>query len=484
MKKFFKTTGVCLLAGLIATSAMAMSVSALNASGKCTVSIGTNANSVTGTYSIYKVATVTPNGGAFDYAWTTKFSSYSTAYNLETVVAAYANDSTEIKTLADKLAMTAKDLTADATGTIGNSIDLDPGYYLVTVTTTDAGIVTQPSLFVVTKEDTKTFNVKSSTITFNKTITAITNDGNVSTSGKTGIAELGATVSYKLEADVPSYAADVSSIDPDMSITDTPSAGLQFVDADTNNKVDVIVTLGGTVVGAANYTVSDTGAGGSFTVTFNDDWVLANGGAKVAVVADATVTEAAVVNAANTNEATLTYSNQYATGAGTGTISSSTSVFTTKFDVTKTFESFNQDNAPIAGFTLYKGTSAEYEAGTATAVGSEIKTDGTNNDVITFSHLDAGTYTLVETTVPTGYKKAANKEVEISVAADGTTNEYTADSFTITDNGNIAITNTEGQTLPGTGGVGTTMFTIGGISLVLVAGAMLTIYMKKRKTAE
>lgn len=46
------------------------------------------------------------------------------------------------------------------------------------------------------------------------------------------------------------------------------------------------------------------------------------------------------------------------------------------------------------------------------------------------------------------------------------------------------IVNIKGQTLPGTGGMGTIIFTVVGAGVVLVAGIMLIVYMKKRKIEE
>jgi LPXTG-motif cell wall-anchored protein len=49
-------------------------------------------------------------------------------------------------------------------------------------------------------------------------------------------------------------------------------------------------------------------------------------------------------------------------------------------------------------------------------------------------------------------------------------------------NSNIAqITNKKGISLPGTGGIGTTIFTFGGLALVLVAAVMFIVYIKKQK---
>ena len=45
----------------------------------------------------------------------------------------------------------------------------------------------------------------------------------------------------------------------------------------------------------------------------------------------------------------------------------------------------------------------------------------------------------------------------------------------------LGIGNTPGLSLPGTGGMGTTLFTFGGLVLVLVAGIMFVVYIRRQK---
>ena len=40
------------------------------------------------------------------------------------------------------------------------------------------------------------------------------------------------------------------------------------------------------------------------------------------------------------------------------------------------------------------------------------------------------------------------------------------------------------DTLPATGGIGTVLFTAGGISVVLIAGALFVMYMKKKNSED
>ena len=78
-----------------------------------------------------------------------------------------------------------------------------------------------------------------------------------------------------------------------------------------------------------------------------------------------------------------------------------------------------------------------------------------------------------------------NLEIFADVYEESNSNVASADANKVTwniDNDNpIQITNTKGLTLPGTGGIGTTLFTFGGIALILIAGVMFIVYTRKQK---
>ena len=89
------------------------------------------------------------------------------------------------------------------------------------------------------------------------------------------------------------------------------------------------------------------------------------------------------------------------------------------------------------------------------------------NGNVTVYGLAYGTYYLVETESPNGYNKL------------GTTLEMTINDVSHTAEEVIVIENESGIVLPDTGGIGTTVFTVLGTSLIVLAGVML-IY--KRRT--
>lgn len=479
-KRTLKTLGVCLLAGMIMSSTMAIGVSALNTEGKCEVTINTSTNSVTGSYKIYKVADVTPNGGSYDYKYTTAFESFATDYPLETVVANYAgnesttniSDSADIQKYADKLAQAVTSTTptiAIGTLTEATKVNLEPGYYLVTIDSSNAGMIAAPSLIVVTNEDTKSVNAKTSKITFEKKIAEISNEGSISSTKDTGVGEIGATVTYNINTQFPKYAKDVTEV-TDFVITDDPSDGIKY---DINND-NMKVTVGGTEINKGiDYTVEANGDG--FKLTIVDSVVTAHGGENVKVSFDATIdTDAVIGSAGNPNDANLVYGNDYATGGGEGHLDDKVTVYTTQITINKT-----DGTNPLvgAGFTIK-------EKDTNRVITTINSTTENPLSTFVFKGLDEGTYIIEETQVPEGYKKAADKEITITADQDtnnvefvGTFNEGKKD-FTET------IVNTKGTSLPGTGGIGTTIFTVTGASLVVAAGAMLTVYLKKRKAEE
>ena len=93
--------------------------------------------------------------------------------------------------------------------------------------------------------------------------------------------------------------------------------------------------------------------------------------------------------------------------------------------------------------------------------------------------LDAGTYTLRETTTPSGYNTCADVQIVIAAAHNENASGTAANlALTGSQNMNNNIVNKEGSTLPSTGGIGTTLFyVIGGVLMAVAAVLLVT---KKR----
>lgn len=154
-------------------------------------------------------------------------------------------------------------------------------------------------------------------------------------------------------------------------------------------------------------------------------------------------------------------------------------------------------------FSKYAGTDGAYDYvvdanGTITDL-ELTKVTGTSGDelVIRIKGLDEGTYTLVESAGPDGFNLAANQTLEIIANTgntqtwDGTKQPLASFTWTVnseggennkintSDNGenkataSLEVQNKQGSTLPSTGGIGTTMFYLGGGCMVAVAGIFL-----------
>lgn len=109
--------------------------------------------------------------------------------------------------------------------------------------------------------------------------------------------------------------------------------------------------------------------------------------------------------------------------------------------------------------------------------------DGTFN----FVGLDAGTYTLKEITPPTGYN-SLSENLEITLTAIHAEDESKVGQVTLSAAGDLTlvnnIENNKGSSLPSTGGIGTTVFYLGGGAMVAVAGIYLISKKRMKNTQE
>jgi LPXTG-motif cell wall-anchored protein len=129
----------------------------------------------------------------------------------------------------------------------------------------------------------------------------------------------------------------------------------------------------------------------------------------------------------------------------------------------------------------------------------------TEGTTFTFSGLDDGSYRLSETTTPAGYNTIDDVYFTVSADHDITSDNPALTSLSATQTaadgsslstGVIAtftavptdgslttdIVNNSGSTLPSTGGIGTTIFTVAGI--VLMIGAAVVLVTKRKVSGE
>lgn len=211
----------------------------------------------------------------------------------------------------------------------------------------------------------------------------------------------------------------------------------------------------------------------------------------------------------NVNEAYLTYSNK-PDQSGTGNNNTNDTphdkviVFTYGLDVTKVDSKESGTKLKDAEFKLKNSddkwatiTDGKVTGWTATENdGSVLKSDAEGNFKVT--GLDDGTYTLVETKAPAGYNRPANgfSVMLTATTANGQTWNGTADTALTglavkvdqtngtgsvdTGLGAITIKNTQGSSLPSTGGMGTVLLYVAGIAVFVLAGATLVMALRRR----
>ncbi len=481
MKKSFRKVGVAVLAATMIMS-MASAVPTFADGTDVSVTI-TKANGVTtGTCKMYLVAQVDDLGN-----WKWNVSGITDKFD---EVANYSADQT--KTLANKLARAVSDSNLVATGSVGTAMTVTDttanGYYLIVTSTTDAGVVVEPVLKNLKAGDTVSQEVKGSEIPFDKMITAVDGDtSRVSASGDTAtaanITNGKEVVSYQISSQIPTYDSGVLGENiKDFTITDTPSAGLDIDLTTVKVYISDDKALDADDDYLVGYTLAEQKRG--FFVTVGGETIKpATGGASlegkyVFVTFDGTLNASANLGTTgNPNDAVLTYGNDYSTGQGDGRKEDEVTVFAIKAVLNK---KKGDDGQALAGakFTLYKGRSAD----TSKKIG-DYTTDSKGQ--INFVGLAEGDYYLVETKAPAGYKAVG--DIAVHINATKVSAEYNGEfsannTFTFTGGELVAdITDPVVGGLPGTGGMGTMLFTIGGAAVVLMAGVLFVFYMKKKR---
>lgn len=388
---------------------------------------------------------------------------------------------------------------AFATVSAGSSRDVVPGYYLVKDTNTESDKITYIAMVVKGSDiaiDPKSDNAPK----FEKKLKD-TNDTTGVTSEWQDSADydIGDAVPFKLEGTVASNYDSYSKYY--YAFHDMEEAGLTFnEDSVKVSYVDADGTSHPITNEDKTYykVVTNPTDGCTFEVVFDDlkqvSGVTAT--SKIRVEYTATLNDKAVLgNEGNVNKGKLEYSNNPKfNGEGKpGTDETpwdNVIVFTYKVVVNKV----DGNKQPLTGaeFTLQK----KLKDGTTKDIAVVKSENGTS---FTFKGLDDGDYILHESKTPEGYNSIA--DIEFTVKADHTI-EWNGENRTgvltsLTGNtttGNIAfstsddkgtlttnVVNKSGTTLPGTGGMGTTIFyVIGGM---LMAAALVLFTTKKRMEA-
>ncbi len=344
---------------------------------------------------------------------------------------------------------------------------------------------------------------------------------------------IGSSVPYRIVSIVPdmtyfdTYYYQITDTISSGSTYDSGSAKVYYVSSTGAMypiETSTSTGAGGTEL-TSGFTVAETASG--FTVTFNDlsatTTVPAAGGGYIVVEYTATLNSSATVQVpsvpGNPTEVYLTYSNNpnISDGTATGvTPKDEVVVYTFQLPINKvdgsatpvaltgaTFALFTDSTAATAAATdplsttnfdtalKFSGTAGSY---TLSASG-DYTLSGDAGGKYLLNGLDQGTYYLVEITAPAGYNRLLtpvtvtvdptyNDGTQNSAYVDGHAPDATLDQLTaVTVNAGTAlnVVNEAGVTLPETGGMGTKIFTVGGLTLIVLA-LVLILARKKSST--
>lgn len=340
--------------------------------------------------------------------------------------------------------------TANSTVTFSN---LDFGYYYITsglgsVVTIDSAV---PNAVVYDKNETTPVDPV-------KTIVSV--DGTAKNDVTQADAHVGSVVGFKLAGSTNNWI-DKDTIRERWTITDTP----------TNMTIDlssVVVKFNGTPLASSAYTANKADSG-ALTITVpmvdaNKNSIYPANMGTTAGLIPIEITYSATIDAAAAGEPAK---NQIP--------GSSTEVDTYAFQVAKTD---GTNPLPGAKFELWKdgaalkftdngdGTYTYSDTGTVTTL------DMTTNTTIVVKGLDnSWTYTLKETKVPEGYNQA--DDIAVNGSSLTKVEQGVDTSISSTALYKETVVNKQGTVLPGTGGIGTTIFYVLGSLLVVGCGIVL-----------
>lgn len=296
------------------------------------------------------------------------------------------------------------------------------------------------------------------------------------------VAGIGDTVSYDIETVFPSF--DKNAQNRSFTITDRPT-GLGIT------RIAVYVgDMENPLVLGKDYTLDKAVSEGTpvsdqVTVSFTPDYIgseNAHAGADVKVVVTAVVQD-------------TTYKNEVDSSNNTDAENPSVERNTGKMTITKVDEAGHALAGAVFAVAWYKEQPAEIpsykEAEEANAIlgfsGSagnyqysqsgtvkELAVDAAGNLVLT--GLRGGYYVIYETKAPNGY--TITEPVVKHIVLDNTDDDKTNNQLEL----DFDIRNTKLASLPSTGGIGTTIFTIGGCAIMIAAAALY--FVNRRKSEE
>ncbi len=500
MKKTIKKLAALLLAGALAATAALPAMAApatsqtidtnnaASAEGKYTISV---ADSDTHEYTVYQILTGTLIAGESKLgnpAWGQDAKADSDVNSFIDSLEGKASN-TEINAIVKAQLKDG----ASGLGVVkkGSAMDVVPGYYMIVDTTAKLAEGDAYSLDIVAVFNDITITPKKGTTQSDKKV----DDKNDSGTTEDAVVwqdsadyDLGDDVPFRLTATI---ADDYDNYTKGYKLTfhDTESAGLSFKE----DTVEVFVD--GTKIDTGYEVITEDIGNETFQVKFANlkDITSVKARSVISVTYQSTLTGANVVygNPGNPNTSHVTYSNNpndEQAGENGKTPDDTVVVFVYKLDVDKV----DKDLKKLTGaeFTLEKVLADTSKVSIGAVMIGDKETQ------FEFAGLDDGTYVLTESKTPAGYNTidpitftvSATHDVEaaapklLTLTATGLEKKDGKDATT---NGELGtgiiktqVINTQGSTLPSTGGMGTTIFyVIGGI---LVLAAVIVLISKRR----
>lgn len=376
-----------------------------------------------------------------------------------------------------------------------STLTLPAGVWLIVDTTPENDEITQavPMIVYSGTLSTATDNVTKfitnpdqpgvgSTVIFKNTKSGLpTKTGDKST------VSVGDTITYTLQYTIPNPAPAAFQFNdvPGVGLTVNFGNGNIVVKADGADLQEGVAPSEGTPATEDYYVtngLTDNGQGeyqgngeSMFSVVLNDPGALA--GKLVTVTYKATVNPSAVSDA-TLSDGIHSVVNKLVGNNGEPEYSSYESKLYS-FTFTKT----KADGTALGGATFtISGTTLP--AGYAGGSNNNATSTSDANGLVTFKGLAAGTYTVSETGVPTGFMQNVKPTFTVMIGAQGQIDVSETDAWGLVDSTNkadIKVKNVENITqLPMTGAAGIAMFAV---VAVLVAGAGLALYGRSRKAA-